>query len=50
FAIDGAIFGREAPPWLRALLVGAAIALVFPAPAAKLPALFGYRRRPAPAQ
>jgi len=39
FAFDGSVFGRQAPPWLRVLLVAAAIALVFPAHAVKLPAL-----------
>lgn len=39
FALDGAIFGRQAPPWLRVLLIAAAIALMFPAYAVKLPAL-----------
>jgi TRAP-type uncharacterized transport system fused permease subunit len=39
FALDGAIFGRQAPPWLRVVLIAAAIALMFPAYAVKLPAL-----------
>lgn len=39
FALDGAVFRRQAPLWLRALLTALAIAVFFPDYAIKLPAV-----------
>ena len=39
FAVDGAVFGRQAPPWMRILLIVTAIAAIVPDHAIKLPAL-----------